>query len=110
MLGAIDSGRMSETIWVYGYHGTSMERASAIVEAGFTPNTVRLSRVSTLISVRVGGLWLYSCGFNRHLTLNRTVLEQLGQIVQGKSGQPLYQSSGGKRVNLRDLSLNRRVR
>jgi hypothetical protein len=77
MLGAIDSGRMSETIWVYGYHGTSMERASAIVEAGFTPNTVRLSRVSTLISVRVGGLWLYSCGFNRHLTLNRTVLASL---------------------------------
>jgi hypothetical protein len=37
-------------------------------------------------------------------------IEQLGQIVQGKSGQPLYQSSGGKRVNLRDLSLNRRVR
>jgi hypothetical protein len=37
-------------------------------------------------------------------------IEQLGQIIQGKSGQPLYQSSGGKRVNLRDLSLNRRVR
>jgi hypothetical protein len=31
-------------------------------------------------------------------------IEQLGQVVQGKSGQPLYQSSGGKRVNLRDLS------
>ncbi len=29
---------MSETIWVYGYHGTSMERALAIVEAGFKPS------------------------------------------------------------------------
>jgi hypothetical protein len=29
---------MTETIWVYGYHGTSMERAVAIVEAGFKPS------------------------------------------------------------------------
>lgn len=30
-------------------------------------------------------------------------IEQLAQIMQGKTGQPVYQSSGGKRVNLRDL-------
>jgi hypothetical protein len=29
---------MSETIWVYGYHGTSMDRASAIVKTGFNPS------------------------------------------------------------------------
>jgi hypothetical protein len=29
---------MSETIWVYGYHDTNVERASAIVEAGFKPS------------------------------------------------------------------------
>jgi hypothetical protein len=37
-------------------------------------------------------------------------VEQLGQILEGKSGTPIYQSSGGKRVNLRDLALKRRVR
>jgi Circadian oscillating protein COP23 len=31
-------------------------------------------------------------------------IEQLAQIMQGKTGQPVYQSSGGKRVDLRDLS------
>ena len=30
---------MSETIWVYGYHGTSMDRASAIIESGFKPSS-----------------------------------------------------------------------
>ena len=34
-------------------------------------------------------------------------LDQLGQIMQGKTGQPIYQSSSGKRVNLRDLLLRR---
>lgn len=29
---------MSETIWVYGYHGNRMEQDSAIVEAGFKPS------------------------------------------------------------------------
>lgn len=29
---------MSETIWVYGYHGTSMDRATAIIESGFNPS------------------------------------------------------------------------
>jgi Circadian oscillating protein COP23 len=35
-------------------------------------------------------------------------IQQLGQIMQGKTGQPIYQSSGGKRVNLRDLLIKRR--
>jgi hypothetical protein len=30
-------------------------------------------------------------------------LDRLGQVISGKTGQPVYQSSGGKRVNLRDL-------
>jgi Circadian oscillating protein COP23 len=30
-------------------------------------------------------------------------LDRLGQVMSGKTGQPIYQSSGGKRVNLRDL-------
>jgi Circadian oscillating protein COP23 len=30
-------------------------------------------------------------------------LDRLGQVMSGKTGQPVYQSSGGKRVNLRDL-------
>jgi hypothetical protein len=29
---------MSETIWVYGYHGTSMDRASLIIKSGFKPS------------------------------------------------------------------------
>jgi Circadian oscillating protein COP23 len=37
-------------------------------------------------------------------------VEQLGQIMQGKTGQPVYQSSGGKRVNLRALLFKRRFR
>ena len=32
----------------------------------------------------------------------------LGEIMQGKTGKPVYQSSGGKRVNMRDLLLKRR--
>jgi hypothetical protein len=36
-------------------------------------------------------------------------LDRLGQIMQGKTGQPIYQSSGGKRVNLRDLLLKRQA-
>jgi Circadian oscillating protein COP23 len=36
-------------------------------------------------------------------------IQQLGQIMQGKTGQPIYQSSGGKRVNLRDLLIKRRA-
>lgn len=31
-------------------------------------------------------------------------LDRLGQVLSGKAGQPVYQSSGGKRVNLRDLA------
>jgi hypothetical protein len=31
------------------------------------------------------------------------VTEQMGETLQGKAGLPIYQSSGGKRVNLRDL-------
>jgi Circadian oscillating protein COP23 len=37
-------------------------------------------------------------------------IDQLGQIMQGKTGQPIYQSSGGKRVNLRDLLLKNRAK
>lgn len=29
---------MTKTIWVYGYHGTSMDRATAIIESGFNPS------------------------------------------------------------------------
>lgn len=36
-------------------------------------------------------------------------IDRLGQIMQGKTGQPIYQSSGGKRVNLRDLLLKRKA-
>jgi hypothetical protein len=36
-------------------------------------------------------------------------VEQLGLILQGKTGKPFYQSSGGKRVDLRDLLLKRRA-
>jgi hypothetical protein len=32
-------------------------------------------------------------------------IQQLSDITQGKSGVPIYQSSGGKRVNLRDLAI-----
>jgi hypothetical protein len=35
-------------------------------------------------------------------------IEQLGRIMQGKTGNPIYQSSGGKRVNMKDLLLKRR--
>jgi hypothetical protein len=31
------------------------------------------------ISTALGGLWLYSCGFNRQLDLNRTVLEVVAE-------------------------------
>ena len=34
-------------------------------------------------------------------------IDQLGQIMKGKTGKPIYQSSGGKRVDLRDLLLKR---
>jgi Circadian oscillating protein COP23 len=34
----------------------------------------------------------------------------LGEIMQGKTGKPVYQSSGGKRVNMRDLLLKRRAK
>ncbi len=37
-------------------------------------------------------------------------IEQLAEVMQGKTGQPVYQSSGGKRVNLRGLLLKRKVR
>jgi hypothetical protein len=37
-------------------------------------------------------------------------IQEFGQIMQGKTGRPIYQSSGGKRVNLRDLLLKRRTR
>jgi opacity protein-like surface antigen len=37
-------------------------------------------------------------------------IDQLAAVMQGKTGQPVYQSSGGKRVNLRALLLKRRVR
>jgi hypothetical protein len=30
---------MGETIWAYGYHGTSMDQASAIVETVFNPSS-----------------------------------------------------------------------
>jgi hypothetical protein len=36
-------------------------------------------------------------------------VERLGEIMKAKSGIPIYQSSSGKRVNLRDLLLKRRV-
>jgi Circadian oscillating protein COP23 len=36
-------------------------------------------------------------------------LDRLGQIMQGKTGQPIYQSSSGKRVNLRDLLLKHKT-
>jgi Circadian oscillating protein COP23 len=36
-------------------------------------------------------------------------VDQLGSIMQGKTGKPVYQSSGGKRVDLRDLLLKRRA-
>jgi Circadian oscillating protein COP23 len=42
-------------------------------------------------------------------TADETV-ETLGQILQGKTGKPIYQSSGGKRVDLRDLLIKRRVK
>jgi hypothetical protein len=37
-------------------------------------------------------------------------IEKLGEVMQGKTGQPVYQSSGGKRVNLRALLLKRKSR
>jgi Circadian oscillating protein COP23 len=36
-------------------------------------------------------------------------LDRLGQIMQGKTGEPIYQSSNGKRVNLRSLLLKRKA-
>jgi hypothetical protein len=71
----------------------ALAKASPRENLGISPstaNTVRLSRVSTLISVRVGGLWLYSCGFNRHLTLNRTVLQVQHLFKTGGSNQRLF--------------------
>jgi Circadian oscillating protein COP23 len=35
-------------------------------------------------------------------------IQQLGMIMQGKTGIPLYQSSGGRRVNMKDLLLKSR--
>ena len=35
-------------------------------------------------------------------------IQQLGDIIQGRTGVPIYQSSTGKRVNLRDLSAKRK--
>jgi hypothetical protein len=35
-------------------------------------------------------------------------IEQLGKIMQGKTGNPIYQSSGGKRVNMKDLLIKPR--
>jgi hypothetical protein len=35
-------------------------------------------------------------------------IEQIGDIMKGKTGRPIYQSSGGKRVNLRDLSFRKK--
>jgi hypothetical protein len=40
---------------------------------------------------------------------NETVKE-LSDIIEGKTGKPTYQSSGGKRVDLRNLLLKRRAR
>jgi hypothetical protein len=37
-------------------------------------------------------------------------IAKLGEIMEGKTGEPIYQSSGGKRVNLRALLLKRRAR
>jgi Circadian oscillating protein COP23 len=34
----------------------------------------------------------------------------LGEIMRGQTGKPIYQSSGGKRVDMRDLLLKRRVK
>jgi Circadian oscillating protein COP23 len=47
-------------------------------------------------------------GTNMLLTLKsyqnaEDTLDRLGQVMSGKTGQPVYQRSGGKRVNLRDL-------
>jgi Circadian oscillating protein COP23 len=42
-------------------------------------------------------------------TADETVSE-LGAIIEGKTGKPIYQSSGGKRVDLRNLLLKRRAR
>jgi hypothetical protein len=35
-------------------------------------------------------------------------IAQIGDIIQGKTGQPVYQSSTGKRVNLQNLASKRR--
>jgi hypothetical protein len=37
-------------------------------------------------------------------------IDQLGEVMQGKTGLPIYQSSGGKRVNLQSLLLKRKIR
>ena len=37
-------------------------------------------------------------------------VKTLGEIMQGTTGKPVYQSSGGKRVNMRDLLLKRRAK
>jgi Circadian oscillating protein COP23 len=35
-------------------------------------------------------------------------IDQIGDIMKGKTGRPIYQSSGGKRVNLRDLAFRKK--
>jgi Circadian oscillating protein COP23 len=35
-------------------------------------------------------------------------IDKISDIMKGKTGRPIYQGSGGKRVNLRDLSFKKR--
>jgi hypothetical protein len=63
---------------------------------GLCPSEANTVRLSSNISTALGGLCLYSSGFNRQRTANRTVLHQLpltciGEILQKRDRSVLQQ-------------------
>ena len=79
------------------YIGSGVEKSSGLgIVCGVANPEKTCDRTNMLLTLK------------SYQTADETV-ETLGQILQGKTGKPIYQSSGGKRVDLRDLLIKRRV-
>lgn len=111
-------------IWKSEYFGTkySPEKrcqiVSTAIDKAFNEGRTYLSSGNDKSS----GLGIVCAGSNPEQPCDRTnilftlksyqsatdTIDQLNQIIEGKSGTPIYQSSGSKIVNLRNLSLKRR--
>jgi hypothetical protein len=80
------------------YIGSGVERSTGLgIICGLANPEQSCDRTNMLLTLK------------SYQTADNTV-KDLGDILQGKTGKPIYQSSGGKRVNLRDLLIDRRAK